>query len=246
MLCGLDQGRERTLCRCSGDHLAAAPPPSQPCTGLRPTATSPTHGLQEAIDAAAAGSTLTLCAGTWVLTTTVVIAKNLTLRGAGSGTTTLDGGQPPGGPGGVLVLQIAAGATVTLQDLTITKGNGFPAGGISNEGTLTLVGVTVTNNGGDGGGGMANVGGTLTLGMGTRVTDNGTGGAGAGGVRNTGTMTMEAGSRVSGNGTTGDGGGIFNSGTLTLEAGSLIGGTSAEAKTSASTVAGSSMPPPAR
>ena len=49
-------------------------PPRTPCSGLKPT-----DDLQAAIDAAAAGSTLTLCPGTWRLSAPVLIAKNLTL-----------------------------------------------------------------------------------------------------------------------------------------------------------------------
>jgi hypothetical protein len=59
------------------------------------------------------------------------------------------------------VLQIPGNATVTLQDLTITRGTAtgsFPAnagGGIYNLGTLTLVGVSVTKNTADLGGGSS-------------------------------------------------------------------------------------------
>ena len=126
------------------------------CTGLRPANTSPTQGLQEAINQAAAGATLTLCAGTWSLSAEIIIAKDLTLRGAGAGQTILDGGNA------VRVLQIALGATVTVQGLTVTKGEAPVGdafgGGIRNEGTLTLVGASVTNNTADFGGGIANFG----------------------------------------------------------------------------------------
>ena len=94
----------------------AAPTPSPGCTGSKPTPTSPTQGLQEAIDAADPGATLTLCAGTWNLSATVVIAEDLTLVGAGAGQTILDGGIT------TRVLQISAGADVTVKNLTITKG----------------------------------------------------------------------------------------------------------------------------
>jgi hypothetical protein len=78
----------------SGRCAAAGPAPT--CTGLKPTNTSATQGLQEAINQAPPGATLTLCAGTWTLTETVIIPANLTLIGAGAGKTTLDGGGPSG------------------------------------------------------------------------------------------------------------------------------------------------------
>ena len=114
-----------------GSGRCAAPPSPAPppgCTGLKPANTSPTQGLLEAIEAAADGATLTLCAGTWNLTNTVVITRTLTLVGAGAGQTILDGGRPPSGPGGVRVLRIDPGANVTLQDLMITKGQAADAG----------------------------------------------------------------------------------------------------------------------
>jgi fibronectin-binding autotransporter adhesin len=207
------------------------------CAGLRPTNTSPTQGLQEAINAASPGATITLCAGTWQLTSTVVIAKNLTLVGAGAGRTVLDGGRSPSGPGGVRVLEISGGVTVTLRDLAITKGNAtgasFPIGGgiLTFPGsTLTLVGVSVTGNTAPTGGGLFNIGGTVTLGAGTTVSGNEapSGGDGGGLFNQLGTMTLQAGSSVTGNSAGERGGGILaKGGTLTLQAGSSVTGNQA-------------------
>lgn len=137
---------------------------------LLPAATGDTKGLQEAIDAAEAGATLTLCAGTWNLTSTVVIGKNLTLIGAGDDETVLDGNNAVG------VLRISPivtdGTTVTvsLQDLTIRKGTRGFGGGIYNGGAdsyrcaLTLLRVNVTGNTATlAGGGIYNDRSTLTL-----------------------------------------------------------------------------------
>lgn len=99
----------------------------------------------------------------------------LTIMGAGVNATSINGAQLQD-----RILHVVAGATVTIEDLTITgahapngaagtpgspfpppdgtaPGNGqpgFPGGGIRNEGTLSLSGVAVTNNtAGSGGGG---------------------------------------------------------------------------------------------
>ena len=197
------------------------PPPPPSCTGLKPA-----DDLQAAIAAAAPGATLTLCPGTWALSSQLRIAKNLTLVGAGAGQSLLDGGRQSNGTGGVRVLQIAAGARVTLRDLTITKGHAagssFPVsfgGGILNFGTLTLRDVAVSGNAaGVSGGGIFNFnGGTLTLQAGSSLTGNTAGGNTAnhfgGGIFNSmdGTVTLQAGSSVTGNTAERDGGGgIFN------------------------------------
>jgi hypothetical protein len=180
--------------------------------------------LQEAIEGAS-GETLILCAGTWTLSSTVVIGKDLTLIGAGAGQTVLDGRNA------VQVLQIAAGAEVTVQDLTITKGQASgDGGGIYNEGMLTLIGVSMTGNAAVYGGGLYNQRGSLTLEDGTVIG----GGAGEGNTasfvggiyNNGGTLTLQSGSRVTGNTSLSLGGGILNanSGTVTLQSGSSVTG----------------------
>jgi hypothetical protein len=194
----------------------------------------PSEDLQAAIDAAAAGATLTLCPGTWTVSSTISITKNLNLVGAGAGQSILDGGNA------VRVLHIASGVTVTLRDLTITKGRASTGGGILNLGTLTLGGVSVTGNTAPGttptggiGGGIFNDSGTVTLAAGSRVTSNST--QLGGGIYNLfGTVTLQADSIVGGtnpgDGNTASfaGGGIFNDlGTLTLQAGSSVTGNTA-------------------
>ena len=182
----------------------------------------PATDLQAAVTNAATGATLNLCAGRWLLTGSIGIDKNLTLVGAGAGQTILDGQDT------VQVLVIR-GVTVTVQDLTITKGRTTRSidlgAGIYNQGTLTLRGVAVTASTGAYGPGIYNAG-TLTLQDGSRVTGN-TAEQGGGGIHNDGTLTLRDGSRVTGN-TAGFGGGIFNDlGTATLEAGSRVTGNTA-------------------
>ncbi len=205
----------------SGRCAVPAPSPDPVvCTGPKSTDPGPTQGLQEAIDQA--GATLTLCAGTWNLTESVVIAKGLTLIGAGAGKTVLDGGDA------VQVLVINQGATVALQDLTITKGNAESGGGISNHGTLALRGVSVTGNTAPNHGGGIYSDGNLTLQSGSHVTGNTTEfeAAGGAGIYNYfGTLTLEDGSSVTGNSSAYHAGGIYNDeGTLTLEDGSSVTG----------------------
>jgi hypothetical protein len=206
--------------RCAA--AAPAPGPAPACTGLNPTNTSATQGLQETIDQAQPGATLTLCAGTWTLTSTILIPANLTLIGAGAGKTILDGGNT------VRVLAIASDVDVTLQDLTITNGSSGLGAGIFNLGTLTLVGVSVTMNTAFEGGGISNIsGGTVTLATGSSVSGN-TAVIRGGGIYNNsgGMLTLQAGSTVSGNTAPGgNGGGIDNFlGTVTLEASNLVCG----------------------
>jgi len=218
-------------------------------TGLRAT-----NDLQAAVAAATPGATLVLCPGTWMLKSTVLITKDLTLLGSGADQTILRRDPGKDKDRQFRVLQTAAGATVTVQDLTITKGAppGYTeGGGILNDGTLTLRNLTVTRNGAGSGGGIHN-NGTLSLvnvtvvendalagggisnvGMATlsdsRVTGNGGAAYFGGGILNGGTVTLEAGSSVSGNVAWFNGGGIYNDGgVLTLAAGSSVTGNSAE------------------
>jgi hypothetical protein len=189
-----------------------------------------TADLQAAIDGAAAGDTIPLCAGTWNLTSTVSISKNLTVIGAGTGVggSALDGGNT------VRVLDIADGATVTLQDLTITRGflpvNGPGGGGIINAGTLTLRGVSVTGNAAFYAAGIFNLYGTLTLQDGSSVTGNTSANTGGGIENGYGTVALETGSHVTGNTAASGGGGIFNSGgILTLRNDSSVTGNTSAA-----------------
>jgi hypothetical protein len=226
---------------------------SRTCTPA-PVCLPATEDLQAAIDAASPGATITLCPGTWVLTTTVSITKDLTLIGAGTGRgrTILDGG------GTVGVLHIPWGSTVRLQNLKITNGVFNEGGGIYNWGALTLVDVEISNNvatyghgGGiynrsealslEGGcrvmhnsalfrgGGIFNWDGVVTL-SDTRVSGNVVLEGDGGGICNLfNTVTLKAGSQVTGNSAQ-NGGGIHNEDTLILEAGSSVAGNTAQVR----------------
>ncbi len=214
-----------------------------------------TTNLQAAIDAAAPGATVTLDPGTWRLTSTLLIDQDLTLRGDGAGHTILDGANA------VRVLTVQAGATVTLENLTIANGKDAAesdsCGGIVNEGTLHLRGVEVSNCEAEDTGGILN-NGTLHLYEGTRIHGNrgGTGGIFTGEWAsltlhpgsviisgNSGEwagglnafkcpVTMAAGNRISGNSAQYGGGVVVYETTFTMQDGSIIGGsTPADANT---------------
>jgi CSLREA domain-containing protein len=164
------------------------------------------------------------------------IAAPVTIAGAGSATTTVDGAQYD------RVFDIQSGITATIKNLTVTDGatltggygnpggNADPGGGIRSAGTLTLDHVVVTanttGNGGDGSGVPANGGaggvgggvyssGTLTL-LDSTVSWNTTGSGGDGGGPASCTSTGSSGGS---GGYGGEGGGIWaNALTLTRTA----------------------------
>lgn len=179
--------------------------------------------LQDAVNAAAAGDTLTV-EGTCTGTTT--IGQDLTVTGqpaSGYPTPTLNGNHSG------TVLTIDSGATVTVNALTITGGlaSGCCGGGIWSNSTVTLNNDTVTGNtttSGTGGGGIGNLGGSLTLNS-TSVTDNTASGGGGGGIWSNGTVTLNGSSSITGNSAF-QGGGIFGAfaGTVTLNDTARISG----------------------
>jgi predicted outer membrane repeat protein len=195
--------------------------------------------VQDAIDNASDGDTITLCVGTFM--GNLDIDKDLTLVGAGEDATILQGD----GVGSVVVL--APTATVTIRDLRISGGNDVDfGGGIFSTGTLEMIGVTVRGNSSQTSGGGIVTTGTLEM---TGCTVTGNSSNIGGGINNRGTLTLNGctvsentaidfgggifnagtgavmlhGGAVDGNDAgAGGGGGIFNSGTVTLAAGATI------------------------
>ncbi|MGH2616987.1 MAG: hypothetical protein ACRDJC_17270, partial [Thermomicrobiales bacterium] len=114
----------------------------------------PFQSVQAAVDAATAGDTITVCKGSF--DGNVTIDKDLTLVGAGSDDTKLEGED------GGSVVTVADGVTATIQGVSISGGTGSPnegfleGGGVFNRGTLTLVDAAVTNNQAERGGGTLN------------------------------------------------------------------------------------------
>jgi len=89
------------------------------------------------------------------------------------------------GNGAVGVFSIAAGVTVTMDNLTITAGSANSGGGIENGGNLTITDDTFTNNSAVYyGGAIYNVGGVLSV-TGTTFTNNAAEFGQGGGIDNT-------------------------------------------------------------
>lgn len=212
--------------------------------------------VQAAIDAAAPGATIRICAGSYLLPKTVKLDKNLALVGAGDGpdpaeSTILDasgsdenvmyvalatvtlqglrftGGWVTGSGGGISIYA----STVTMTDCTVIGNEAFTGGGIYSENSaVTITDCTVAENAStiSGGGGIHNDGGNLTLTR-SHVSGNTTDASGAGIFNEVGEVTLDA-SDVTGNTATGAGGGVFNnsSAKLTLVNGSAISGNTAQ------------------
>jgi CSLREA domain-containing protein len=188
--------------------------------------------LRDAIIAAnnnAGADVVTLPAGTYTLSIAGVnedfaatgdldIRDDLTINGAGAGTTVVDGGAID------RVFHVVTNSTVVMNDLTVRNGATTQAGGgISASGVLTLNEVVVSGNqtSGQGGGIVA---ATLILNS-SVVTGNQTSDQGGGIFAGSLTMT---GSTVSGNHSTGDqGGGIFLINGASSITGSTISGNTA-------------------
>jgi CSLREA domain-containing protein len=173
------------------------------------------------------------------------IVGDVTINGAGAGTTIVDGGAidrvfhvvagavaindvtirnglAPGlaDGGGILV---AFSATLGLDTVALT--NNHTAGGIGgailNNGTTTIANSTVTANGtggGGGGGGINNQNTMIVTATTISANTTGAGGGSGAGVNNSADMTL-TGSSVTGNhaGGGGNGGGVFNSSTLSID-----------------------------
>ncbi|CAI8835608.1 putative membrane protein [Pseudomonas sp. IT-P44] len=158
--------------------------------------------LRAAIASAQNGDTVTFSTGMTVqLTSELLINKNIIVDGDlnndGVADVTLDGQYR------TRVIEIAAGKTVTLDGLVITRGlvsgtggnggygaTGSMAGGIFNAGVLTLNNVTVTSNAASGGGGGGGVTGAFYGGGGGGGGGLGGQGGGHGGSAGPGTGTL--------------------------------------------------------
>ena len=119
--------------------------------------------IQAAIDAAAPGAVIHVCAATFL--ENITITKDLTLLGAGRDATTVDGGARGS------VVTVPPGVTAAISHLTLTNGRvelsdaiGWGSGGgIHNEGSLILDDINVNRSVAYMGGGIANERGDLTI-----------------------------------------------------------------------------------
>ncbi|MGH8952790.1 MAG: choice-of-anchor Q domain-containing protein [Acidimicrobiia bacterium] len=164
--------------------------------------------IQAAIDAAPAGGTVLVPAGTYP--ENLVIGKDLDL--VADGAVTVDGGAA--GP----VVSVA-GATVLIDGLTLTNGLSDSGGGISSGSgsSLTLVDVQVTGNvATTTGGGLHHVGNELSITGATFSTNQGTGNGGAI-FTDSASLTSITDSTISDNESFDHGGGIYATGALLVE-----------------------------
>jgi len=172
----------------------------------------PGDSIQTAITNASGDDTIYVHAGTYS-EWNIDIGKDLTIIGAGSRLTIIDGTNHD------TVITVQTGVTVSISGMTITNGNsdGIRGGGIYNDGTLTLTDCTMSNNTAIiFGGGIYNHGsGALNI-YSSTISGNTTTNAGSagGGIYNNGTVSMWN-STVSGN-TSDYGGGIYNNTSITL------------------------------
>jgi hypothetical protein len=142
--------------------------------------------------------TITLSSTSGALPT---VTNTLTINGPASPGITISGG------GVEQVMQVAAGATLNLNNLMIADGVSGRGGGIFNSGTLIVTNITFSGNSAVGGGAIENVG-TLTVTNSTFSKNSATDGSG-GGISNLGTLTVTN-STFSGNGAADIGGAIEN------------------------------------
>lgn len=164
-------------------------------------------------------TTVNLGAGVYQEGNAVLLDQALTISGAGSGSTVLDGQNEHR----VLLVESAGAA---LDNLAIANGNAEFGGGIWNTGTLSLSNTQVSNNTAEQfGGGILN-NGSLTVLDSTLIGNTAEGDSGGGIANSSGSLSMSN-SEVSGNVAQNNGGGIDNfQGTLTL-ADSIIDGNTA-------------------
>ncbi len=161
--------------------------------------------VQAAIDAASPGNVIAIEAGKY--RGGIIVAKNLTLNGAGTKSTIFQGGSP--------AVTVNSGVRATIGDLTITGGSADVGGGVANNGVLTLDGVNVDGNTArDQGGGIYNHGSLLLQNSTVHGNHVDTPFGSGGGIKNSGSMMIRD-STISDNSAPA-GGGVDNVGPLIM------------------------------
>jgi hypothetical protein len=166
-----------------------------------------------AINAASPGDTIMIGSGTYY--ESIVISKNLTLHGAGSTLTIIDG------QGVSTPVTVPTGVTAELDSVTVQAGERPGEVGILVQGSLTLADSIVTNNAL----GILNSGGTLTI-LRTTISNNVDRTYGAAGIFNdlSGTTNVFSSTITGNNGEWGGGLGL-SSGSIALSNSTLSGDT---------------------
>jgi predicted outer membrane repeat protein len=185
----------------------------------------PFTSIQKAIDAAAAGDTITVCPGRY--TENLTIGKNLVLAGS-------DAENLPAvaGSGGSSVVTVQNGVTAAIQSMAFGLGVGSLVlgsrlgGGLLNFGDLTLTAVSLGKNTSDQGGAIYSFG-PLTLDN-CSVIDNRANDRGGGiYAQGQGDLTLTNGASISGNSAANQGGGIYNEGVAAVRGAPVVDGNTA-------------------
>src|SRR5437667_5462291 len=187
--------------------------------------------LREAIAGALPGDTINFATGLGTITLTsgeLVIDKDLTISGPGSGNLTITRSAAGSTPEFRIFNVTSSTGTVTISGVTVSNGVAQFGGGINNEGTLDLNDCVITGNTAkESGGGVANRlnGSSLTMSncfvTGNSVATSGNDGWGGGVYNGSGTMNVTN-STVNNNSVQADaghdayGGGVYNEGSLTI------------------------------
>jgi predicted outer membrane repeat protein len=173
---------------------------------------------------ASSGDTINVAAGTYV--ENLYIGKDITLLGAGAGSTIVDGGNTGS------TIRVYQYTSVTISGMTIRNGSGTlgAGGGIRAERdtTVQVSNATIYNNRAttDGGGMYLALNSVVTVTNSTIISNTaGTDGGGIYGDDPNGTLTIID-STISENAAGRDGGGVYqNAGTLTIEGSDIISNT---------------------
>ena len=178
------------------------------------------YRIQSAVSAAAAGDSINVASGKYL--ENVQIDKSLSVKGAGKGSTIIDGKKA----GSVFTVgKWSPDVDVTLSGMTIQNGAADYGAGIWNMGRTTLTDSTVSGNiaNYEGGGILNRINGQLTIQGDSDISGNTA--QNGGGIVNFGTLKLD-GSKISGNTAYSTGGGIVNDATMTMT-GSTVSGNSA-------------------
>ena len=158
---------------------------------------------------------------------TVVNSGALTISGADS--IIISGDTDNNTVGDVQILQVDLSATVTLQNLTLTRGKDTTSGGgaIMNWGTLTVensvISNNVTTNAGQGGGAIIMGGGGATLNINNSVLMGNSATYYGGAIANLGGTLNITDGYISNNSSANYGGGLYNQGPLTISGSTFLG-----------------------
>ncbi|TDB71300.1 choice-of-anchor D domain-containing protein [Micromonospora sp. KC723] len=203
------------------------------------TQAQPCGRIAKALGIAGSGDSIMVGPGTYVENLEVPSGLAVTIIGAGSGATVINGNRVGS------VISVPSTSNVTLTGMGLTNGAAVAGGGgIGNLGTIRLERVNVGFSTAHNGGGIANFG-TATI-ADSSILFN-TARAFGGGIYNTGTLTVLrstiAGNSVTGTGSLGGGGAMAGYGRVELHDSTLSGNTAAGGRGSAVLLPGISPVP---